>query len=320
MIKNAVAALAAAFLLSTAGCHRPPPTPPGFQGVVEYDERVVSFEAAGTVLGVSIHRGDTVKKGDVLATLDDRLETLARAARAGEVDVAQADLVLLEAGARKEDVGALAAQLKAAQSTEGLLAKTAERARALHEKGSLPLSDLERIEADHARAKAEVASVANKLAALQKGARPEEVARAKTRVGASLASVTLADEKIKRYVAKTLIGGTVLDVHVDPGELAGVGTPVATIADTSHPYVDVFVPQKDLGGIKVGNTATLRVDAATKGWTGKVEWISPRTEFTPRFLFSEKERANLVVRVRVRVDDPSLELHAGVPGFVEIAR
>lgn len=318
MIKNWL--LPVAFGVGLAGCHRPPPQPPGFQGVVEYEERVVSFEAAGTVLHVAVKRGDRVEKGAVLAALDDRLEVLARAARAGEADVAQADLVLVEAGARKEDVGALAAQLEAAKSTSSLLAKTAERAHALYDKGSLPLSDLERIDADLARSKAEVASLNNKLAALQKGPRAEEIARAKTRVGASLATVSLADEKIKRYVAKTLVSGTVLDVHVDPGELAGVGSPVATIADTTHPYVDVFVPQKDLGGVKVGNGATLRVDASSKPYSGKVEWISPRTEFTPRYLFSEKERANLVVRVRVRIDDPAAELHAGVPGFVEIAR
>jgi hypothetical protein len=53
---------------------------------------------------------------------------------------------------------------------------------------------------------------------------------------------------------------------------------------------------------------------------GAVEWISPRTEFTPRFLFSDRERPNLVVRVRVRIDDPERRLHAGVPAFAEIAK
>jgi hypothetical protein len=49
-----------------------------------------------------------------------------------------------------------------------------------------------------------------------------------------------------------------------------------------------------------------------------VENVARATEFTPRFLFSERERANLVVRVRVRVDDPAQRLHAGVPAFVEL--
>ena len=321
MIKNLVASARGALFIGAvalSACHRPPATPPGFQGVVEYEERSVSFEAGGVILAVGVKRGDAVKAGDVLATLDDRLETLARAARAGEVEVAKADLVLLEAPARKEDLSVLFAQLKAAQATETLLEKTAARAHSLYEKSALPLSDLERIDADLARAHSEVQTLGNKLGALQKGARKEEVARAKVRVEATGTAVLLEDEKIKRYVAKTLTPGTVLDVHVEPGELAGVGTKVATIADTSHPYIDVFVPQGSLGGIRIGAVAKLRVDASKQPFSGKVEWISPRTEFTPRFLFSEKERANLVVRVRVRVDDPSRDLHAGVPGFVEI--
>ena len=52
---------------------------------------------------------------------------------------------------------------------------------------------------------------------------------------------------------------------------------------------------------------------------GKVEYVAQRTEFTPRFLFSEQERPNLVVRVRVRVDDDQERLHAGVPAFATIA-
>ncbi len=321
MIKNLDTMARGAVLLgaiAVSACHRPPGAPAGFQGVVEYDERSVSFEAAGVILAVGIHRGDAVKAGDTLATLDDRLETLARAARAGEVEVAKADLVLLEAPARKEDLSALFAQLKAAQATETLLEKTAARAHSLYEKSALPLSDLERIDADLSRAHAEVQTLANKLGALNKGARKEEVARAKTRVEAIGTAVLLEDEKIRRYVAKTLTAGVVLDVHVEPGELAGVGTKVATIADTTHPYVDVFVPQARLGGVRIGAAAKLRVDASKQPFSGKVEWISPRTEFTPRFLFSDKERANLVVRVRVRIDDPARDLHAGVPGFVEI--
>jgi hypothetical protein len=49
---------------------------------------------------------------------------------------------------------------------------------------------------------------------------------------------------------------------------------------------------------------------------GHVEFISPRTEFTPRFLFSERERPNLVIRVRVRIDDPKEQLLSGLPAFV----
>jgi hypothetical protein len=58
------------------------------------------------------------------------------------------------------------------------------------------------------------------------------------------------------------------------------------------------------------------VDASAQSFPGRVEDIGRRTEFTPRYLFSERERSQLVVRVRVRIDDPEQALHAGVPAFV----
>ena len=60
--------------------------------------------------------------------------------------------------------------------------------------------------------------------------------------------------------------------------------------------------------------ATPEVKAAPV--SGEIEYISPKTEFTPRFLFSDRERPNLVIRVRVRIKDPERALHAGVPAFV----
>jgi HlyD family secretion protein len=81
----------------------------------------------------------------------------------------------------------------------------------------------------------------------------------------------------------------------------------------------VFVPQGQLAPVRVGTRARVRVDGLSASLAGHVEHIARETEFTPRFLFSERERPNLVVRVRVRVDDPREQLHAGVPAFVTLA-
>ena len=140
------------------------------------------------------------------------------------------------------------------------------------------------------------------------------------RLAAAEAEVALEDTRIKRYALRADSPGEVLHVHVELGEMAAIGTPVVTLADTNHPYADVFVPQSEVGGIRVGAPARVRVDAVAQELDGRVERISRRTEFTPRYLFSRGERTNLVIRVRVRVDDPRHELHAGPPAFVRIAR
>ncbi len=72
--------------------------------------------------------------------------------------------------------------------------------------------------------------------------------------------------------------------------------------------------------MRPGTAAQVRVDAASDRFRGVVEMVGRNLEFTPRYLFSEKERPNLVVRVRIDLDDPSEKLHAGVPAFAEFTR
>jgi HlyD family secretion protein len=96
------------------------------------------------------------------------------------------------------------------------------------------------------------------------------------------------------------------------------GLPVATLGETKRPFVDVFVPQGDLGGVRPGTAARVHVDATPDKFQGAVEMVGRTVEFTPRYLFSEKERPNLVVRVRIDLQDPQEKLHAGVPAFAAL--
>ena len=85
-----------------------------------------------------------------------------------------------------------------------------------------------------------------------------------------------------------------------------------------HPFVDVFVPEGRISSVAIGQAVSVRVDGVRAELHGVVEHVSSRTEFTPRFLFSDSERPNLVLRVRVRIEDPQHRLRAGVPAFVTV--
>ena len=312
--------IAAALAAGAAACGPRSPAPDTFQGTIEYEERTLSFELGGRVVHLDVRRGDMVADGKLLAGIDDSIEKLARDARAEDVASARADLALLEAGTRREDVAASAAQVSAAAAGEGLAKKAADRTRALHDSGSLSQAELDRANADLEKATADRRAVEQRLAALQHGARPEELARARARLEGSQSQLAIEEQRLARYTLEANGAAEVLDTHVLPGELAAPGTPIVTLADTSRPYVEVFVPQGDLAGIRPGVKATVRVDSDRASLPGVVEHLASRTEFTPRYLFSERERPNLVVRVRVRLDDPERKTHAGVPAFVTFAR
>jgi HlyD family secretion protein len=305
-------------LLALVSCRRAPPVPPGYQGLVEYDEHVVSFEVPGRVESVAVQRGDLVTAEQTVAKLDDTVERLTVDAHRQDANAAQADLALLEAGSRREDIASVADDQRAAASTEDLMRTILERTRKLYADGSLPKSELDKAEADMAHSTFERESLEQRLAALRHGARPEELARARARLDQSKAQLALEEELLARHVLRAGKAGEVVDIATKPGELAAVGTPAATVADTTHPYVDVFVPQGELEGIRPGARGELRVDATSTPFPAAVESVSPDTEFTPKFLFSDRERPHLVVRIRVRVQDPDRRLHSGVPAFARI--
>jgi HlyD family secretion protein len=304
-----------------AGCHRPAPIPQGtYQGVVEFEETVLAFESAGRVQRVLVEEGDRVQTGAVIAELDDELLRAARSARLLDAEAARSQAKLVGASARVEDVAALAARVRAVRASEELTAKNLARQQILFAQNAVPQASVDELEGQLQRTRAERESAEAQLASLKRGARREERDTAAARAEAAEANVTLEDERLVRSLLRAPIEGRVLDRHVELGEVVSAGAPVVTLADTHRPYADVFVPQAELAGIAVGTRAELSVDSERAPFGGRVERVSRRTEFTPRYLFSERERPYLVVRVRVRIDDPSERLHAGVPAFVAIQR
>jgi HlyD family secretion protein len=292
--------------------------PASLQGVVELEETPIGFELAGRLTELLVKEGDVVEAGALLARIDDGLEQSSRHVRLSEAEVAKEQAGAVKAGARGEELSSLGSRVAAARATEDLLRKQAERERTLLAKGVIAAAALDDIEGQLARATAEREALEHNLKLLRQGARREDVSVANARARAAAAAVELNDARLVRHELRSPIQGTVLDVNFEQGEVVGAASPVVTLADTHHPYVDVFVPQAEISRVTVKQAAHVMVDALAGELRGEVEHISRRTEFTPRYLFSERERSTLVVRVRVRVEDPQEQLRAGVPAFVRL--
>jgi HlyD family secretion protein len=288
------------------------------QGVVEFDDRVIGFELGGRVLEVAVERGQTVHAGAVLARLDDGLERPVRDLRAGELAAAEAELALLRRGARREDLRASEAEIAALRAQEQTLAKNVERHNRLQAVGAAPAAALDDLSAQLSSTGERRIALEQRLKALRSGARAEEIAAAEARAQSAAAALAAVEARLARYVLRSATAGSAVDVHVKVDEIVAPGTPAVTLADLDHPFVDVFVPQARMHEVALGGAARVRVDGVAPALQGAVEHVFPRTEFTPRFLFSEDERPNLVVRVRVRVGDPKHQLHQGVPAFVTL--
>jgi HlyD family secretion protein len=299
-----------------AGCRQPGTPRDELQGVVEIHQRVLGFQLPGRLATLEVRRGQIVRAGQILARLDDTLERPQRNGQAAQVAAAQAQLDLVQAGARGQEIRAAEAEVRATQAAETTARDTARRARTLRAAGASTPQQLDDAEGALSRATAEREATEQRLAVTRAGARSQEIRGAQARLEAARAALALADARLGDHVLRAPMDGAILDTHAEPGEILGAGGAVATLGAIDRPYVDLFVPEGDVGGARVGQHAEVHVDSLPgRVFTGAVEDVGQRTEFTPRYLFSPKERPNLVVRVRVDLQDPQHQLRAGLPAM-----
>jgi HlyD family secretion protein len=113
----------------------------------------------------------------------------------------------------------------------------------------------------------------------------------------------------------------VLHRLAEPGQLLGPGQPGLTLGFASRLYVRTFVPETKLGRVRIGQAASVRVDAYPgRSFPAHVTEISPDPEFTPKLVETKEERVNLVFGAKVDLDGGwSAPLVPGQPADVEVA-
>ena len=113
----------------------------------------------------------------------------------------------------------------------------------------------------------------------------------------------LKDQLSKCHVVAP-ISGSVLEKYVEQGEFVTTGKPLLKVADTENMYIRAYVTSAQLQTIKVGQKAKVFADygdGQKKEYEGRVSWISSRSEFTPKTILTDDERADLVYAVKVAI-------------------
>jgi HlyD family secretion protein len=106
---------------------------------------------------------------------------------------------------------------------------------------------------------------------------------------------------------------------VEPGEIVAAGTPIVTVADLTDIWVKIYVPEPQLGRVKLRGTADVSTDSYRgKVYPGTVSFINSEAEFTPKNIQTKEERVKLVFAVKVRVANPNQELKPGMPADVRL--
>jgi len=282
-------------------------------GTLEAIQIRVPARTAGVALEVPAEEGLQVKTGDLLAVLDDDSLILMRdQAKAGR-DMAAAALDLLIQGARQEDLDQAREALNSAEERWRLAGEEADRLRALIDSGSVSQQQLDRAESAETLAGGARLQAASLLAKLEAGARAPEIAGARAALDRAEAALSLAEKALEDSRILAPSAGTVLYRMIDPGEWAAPGMAVFVIADTASLRLTVYVSEPDLAEIRLGQDAEIRMDGSDEVLTGRVSWISPVAEFTPKNVQIKDERVKQVFALRIVVENPDGLLKPGMP-------
>jgi HlyD family secretion protein len=247
-------------------------------GNIELTEVSIAFKTSGKLIELAVKEGDLVKKGMALARLDSD-QLLHQQDRAN-------------------------AALSSAESKFAQL-QTSIR------------FDRENIQGQIEQRKAELRQAEALRIELQR--KEQEIKTYQSEIDRSRADIALIESQLSDTIGVCPIDGIVLSKAAEAGEVLSAGTTVVTIGDISHPWLRGYIGEQDLGRVKLGMKVRVKTDSfPDKVYGGKLSFISPEAEFTPKQIQTPEERVKLVYRIKIDIENPNQELKLNMPADAEI--
>lgn len=255
-------------------------------GTFEATEVTVSAEQAGTLLRLALEEGDNIEAGQEVGLIDTTQLWL---------KLQQADATIAVYRSQKPDmekqIAATRQQLEKAKTEQ-------QRYQELVGDGAAPSKLLDdatnQVQVLQRQLDAQMSSLGTQLSTLDAQQSTVDVQKSQLR-----------DQLQKCHIVAPLTG-TVLERYAEQGEFAATGKPLFKLGDMQHVYMRAYVTSAQLQQIKVGQQAKVFADFGSgqrKAYDGVVSWISSRSEFTPKGILTDDERADLVYAVKIAVEN-----------------
>ncbi len=265
-------------------------------GTFEATEVTVSAKSAGELKTFDVSEGQTVEQGTVVGTIDSY--QLQQTSQQLEAQKRQLGATRNATDSRRLD---LEKQLSSINQQIANAQRERQRFAELVNDGAVPRKQLDDInnqlkvlERQREATRDQIRSNNASLAEQSKG------------IGAQIEGLSAQQRQIADQIegtrVKAPITGTVLEKYVEQGEFVTTGKPLFKLADTERMYLRAYVTSSQLQKVKVGQKVTVFADygdGQKKEYAGTVSWISSRSEFTPKTILTDDERADIVYAVKV---------------------
>ncbi|MDZ7331370.1 MAG: efflux RND transporter periplasmic adaptor subunit [candidate division KSB1 bacterium] len=264
-------------------------------GILEATEILISAKSAGTLIEMPVAEGIVVSAGQMIAQIDTEKIYLQKK----QLIAAWTELKLnLQNAQRGVDL--------ARENLENIKKKY-QRIKALLEENSATQQQYDDIFTAYQAAQVQYDNAMTSLKALR--AKEDQL----------VAQLELIESQLRDTKITAPITGTIIEKYVEQGEIARVGGPIVSMADLQKMWIKVFFKEPALGRIKLNSPAEIRISAyPDRSFPGRVSWISPRAEFTPKTVQTKEARSDLVYAVKIEVLNPDGVLKIGMPADVVI--
>ena len=289
-------------------------------GNVDIREVNLGFRVAGRVASLAVDEGDAVHAGQVLGQLDAAPIERELHEAEGALAALTARHALLRAGYRPEEVAQAGATL--AERRAALVNAEQELARQFELRGTGATSQRSYDDALAARdqARARVTAAEQSLQQLAGGYRKEEVSEGSANRLRAEAGVAQSQLRLEDTTLKAPADGIILTRAVEAGAIVASGATAFTLSLSRPVWVRAYVGEPDLGRVAPGTAVELYTDSRpNKAYHGRIGYVSPNAEFTPKNVETTDLRTSLVYRLRIVVADADAGLRQGMPVTVRLA-
>ena len=261
-------------------------------GNFEATELIVSAQANGELLRFDLEQGDMIEKDKIVGLIDTTDLSLKKKLLVQQKRTIASQMISIDS-----EMEVLKQQLANNRTNQ-------KRIKNLYAKGAATQKQLDDINGLVLLNEKQIRAVQSKKQSILDQMKGIDV------------QVEQVNEIIGKSLIKNPVGGTVLLKYAEQGELAAIGKPLYKLADLSRMKLKAYISGDQLAHIQIGQEAEVLYDKNRKENTsiqGKIVWISPSAEFTPKTIQTKEERVNLVYAVKVLVANNG-EIKIGMPG------
>jgi len=288
-------------------------------GNIETTKIIVSSQVSGKVTQILKDEGAKVSKGDTVIIIDTETYELKLAEAIAVQEFASAQYNLVKQGAREEDINQAEDNLKQAQITFNLAETDKKRMENLYTSKSITTKQYDDVLANYEIALARLNSAKENFQKIKNLSRPEELQQAEANLNRAIANLNLIQKSLNDCYVTSPANGFITKKFIEIGESAGMMSSLFQVADLSSVELVIYVSEAELGKVKLGQTAKIKIDTyPDKSFEGKVIYISPEAEFTPKNIQTQEERTKLVFAVKIKIENPEFELKDGMPADAQI--